>query len=117
MRTITVSAISVAIILMAGCDKAKSPDAVAQDVAAAEQKASTNNAAGKVDDKLVDLNNVAANDAYKLASAKADGDLKVALANCSAVGGDAQKTCKDQAESDYKSALAAAKTDSQAAKQ
>jgi hypothetical protein len=103
MRTITVSAISVAIILMAGCDKAKSPDAVAQDVA--------------VDDKLVDLNNVAANDAYKLASAKADGDLKVALANCSAVGGDAQKTCKDQAESDYKSALAAAKTDSQAAKQ
>lgn len=130
MRTVSIVAVSVAIILMAGCDKAKSPDAVAQDVAAAEQKASTEvakseqqvskdlgNAAGKVDDKLVDLNNVAANDAYKLASAKADGDLKVALANCSAVGGDAQKTCKDQAQADYKSTLAAAKAESQAAKQ
>jgi hypothetical protein len=130
MRTITLSAIAATIILMAGCNNAKSPDAVAKDVANAEQKASTENAnsenqvakdlnkaTDQVNDKLTDLNNVAAKDSYKLSSAKADGDLKVALANCNALDGDAQKTCKDQANADYKASIAVAKADSQAAKQ
>jgi hypothetical protein len=122
MRTLLSSAIVIAIFTMAGCDNAKSPDTVAKDVAKAEQKAARevansekdaakdlNKAAEKVDDKLVDFNNAAAKDAYNLAVAKADGDRKVAQANCQALGGDAQKACKDQAEADYSAAKANAK--------
>jgi hypothetical protein len=130
MRTLVTSAIAVSILLITGCNNAKSPDAVAKDVASAEQKASTEvansekdaskdlgKAADKVDDKLVDLNNAAAKDAYNLAVAKADGDRKVALANCSSLSGDAQKTCKDQASADYDAAKANAKAAAQADKQ
>jgi hypothetical protein len=129
MRTLLISAIAMSIVLITGCNKPKSPDAVAKDVAAAEQKASTEvansekyaskdlgKAAEKVDDKLVDFNNAAAKDAYNLALAKADGDRKVALANCSAASGDAQKACKDQADADYHAAVADAKAASQSEK-
>jgi hypothetical protein len=129
MRTL-LTAISLAVLLAAGCDSAKSPDTVAKDVAAAEQKAATevansekaaekdlNKAAEKVDDKLVAFNNAAAKDAYDLAVAKADGDRKVALANCLSLGGDAQKACKDQAEADYGAAKANAKAAAQSVKE
>lgn len=122
MRTLLASAIAVAVLATGGCDSAKSPETVAKDVAAAQQKAATelansekaaekdlNKAADKVDDKLVAFNNAAAKDAYDLAVAKADGDRKVALANCLSLGGDAQKACKDQAEADYGAAKANAK--------
>ena len=130
MRTLLTSAIAIAVLLIAGCDGAKSPETVAKDVAKAEQKAATevansekaaekdlNKAAGKVDDKLTDFNNAAAKDAYNLAVAKADGDRNVALANCLALGGDAQKTCKKQAEADYGAAKATAKADALSLKQ
>ena len=74
-------------------------------------------AADKVDDKLVAFNNDAAKDAYNLAVAKADGDRKVAIANCSALNGDAQKACKDQADADYSAAKASAKAVAQSEKQ
>jgi hypothetical protein len=122
MRTVLTSAIAIAVLIVAGCDSAKSPDTVAKDVATAQQKAAAevanseksaekdlNKAADRVDDTLVNFNNAAAKDAYNLAVAKADGDRKVALANCLALGGDAQKTCKDQAEADYGAAKADAK--------
>jgi hypothetical protein len=122
MRMVLTSAMAMAVLIIAGCDSAKSPDTVAKDVAAAQQKATaelTNSekaaekdltkAADKVDDTLVNLNNAAAKDAYNVAVAKADGDRKVALANCLALGGDAQKTCKQQAEADYGAAKANAK--------
>ena len=130
MRIFLTSAITLALALAAGCDKPKSPDAVAHDVAAAQQKASNElsssekdaskdigNAADKVGDKLTDLNNVAASDAQKVADAKADGDRKVALAQCTALAGDLQKKCKDQADADYAAAKANAKADAVAAKQ
>jgi hypothetical protein len=130
MRILMTSAMALCAVLAAGCDKPKSPDAVAHDVAAAEQKASTEvsnsekdaskdigNAADKVGDKLTDLNNVAAKDAQNIAFAKADGDRKVALAQCSALAGDAQKKCKDEADADYNAAKANAKADAVAAKQ
>jgi len=129
MRMLLTSAIAMTFMVVSGCNNAKSPDAVAKDVAAAEQKASTEvansekdaskdigKAADKVDDKLVDLNNAAAKDAYNLAVAKADGTRKVALANCSAASGDAQKACKDQADADYNAAVADAKASSQSEK-
>jgi hypothetical protein len=74
-------------------------------------------AADKVGDKLTDLNNAAAKDAENIALAQADGDRKVALAKCSALAGDAQKKCKDQADADYNAARANAKADAVAAKQ
>ena len=109
--------LSMAILMtlcVAACTDAKSPDTVDKDVAKAEQKASSevaksedsaakdlNGAARKVDDKLVAFNNTAAKDAYDLAMANADGDRKIALANCESASGDAQKQCKDQVEADY----------------
>jgi len=129
MRTVTISAIAMTFILVGGCDNAKSPDTVAKDVAAAEQKASTEvansekdaskdlgKAADRVDDKLVDLNNAAVRDAYNLTVAKADGNRKVAIANCLAASGDAQRACKDQADADYNAAVADAKAASQSDK-
>ena len=128
--TLLTPTIAVAIVLISGCNNAKSPDTVAKDVAAAEQKASTEvaksekdaskdlgKAADAVDDKLVAFNNEAAKDAYNLAVAKADGDRQVALAKCDASSGDAQKACKDQAEADYNAAKAAAKAAAQSEKQ
>ena len=130
MRTLLTAAIAATILALAGCNNPKSPDAVAKDVAVAEQKAAnevTNSekdaqkdldkASGKVDEKLVDFNNAAAKDAYNMAIAKADGDRKVALANCSAVAGNAQKACKDQADADYDAAKANAKAVALAEKQ
>src|ERR1700733_9191067 len=130
MRIVMTSALALCAVLAAGCDKPKSPDAVAHDVAAAEQKASNEvsssekdaskdigNGADKVGDKLTVLNNVAAKDAQNIAIAKADGDRRVALAKCSALAGDAQKKCKDEADADYNAAKANAKADAVAAKQ
>jgi hypothetical protein len=129
MRTLLIPTVA-AVLLLAGCNNAKSPETVAKDVAAAEQKASAEvastekeaskdlgNAADKVEDKLIDFNNAAAKDAYNLAVAKADGERKVALANCLAASGDAQKQCKTQAEDDYSAAKASAKAAAQSAKQ
>jgi hypothetical protein len=130
MRTLLASVVAMAVLATAGCDSAKSPETVSKDVAAAEQKAATevansekaaekdlNKAAENVDDKLIAFNNAAARDAYNLAVAKADGDRKVALANCLSVAGDAQKNCKDQAEADYGAAKANAKAAAQSVKE
>ena len=124
------SAITVSFVLVSGCNNAKSPDAAAKEVARAEQKAdaevskteeSASNdlgtAAGKVEDKVVAFNNTAAKDAYNRAVAQADGDRKVALAKCSALGGDDQKRCKEQADANYDAAKASAKATAQSEKQ
>lgn len=110
------------VTVMAGCDNAKSPDAVSKDVAAAQEKRASevadakqdaakdeNKAAAKVDDKTNDLNNASAKGAYDVAMAQADGDHKVAIQKCDALSGDAQKACKDQADAKYDLAKANAK--------
>ena len=130
MRLFLTSAVALTILMGAGCDRPKSPDAVARDVAEAQQKAAAEVArserdaskdvgksADKVDDRLTDLNNTAAKDSEKIDIAKADGDRKVALAKCNALAGDAQKMCKDVADADYNAAKANAKADAVAAKQ
>jgi hypothetical protein len=130
MRTLPISVIALTLFCVAACNNAKSPDTVAKDVAVAEQKASNEvadtqkdaskdigKAADKVDDKLADLNNTVASNAYSVAVAKADGDKKIALAKCDALAGDAQKSCKDQADADYTAAKANAKAAEVANKQ
>jgi hypothetical protein len=130
MRTLLSAAIAASFLIAAGCNNAKSPDAVSNDVAKAEQKGAAevaksednaaknlDSAAGKVDDKLVDFSNQAAKDAYNVTVAKADAQLKVALARCEGMSGDAQKSCKDQAQAEYDAAKANAKAAAQANKQ
>src|ERR1700743_3536134 len=107
---------------LGGCNNAKSPDTVAKDVAHDQAKRAAeganarqdaakdeNKAEAKVDDKTADLNNVDAKGAYDVAMAQADGDHKVAQQRCDALGGDAQKACKDQADAKYELAKANAK--------
>jgi hypothetical protein len=118
-----VTALSVlTVAVLAGCNNAKSPGAVTNDVAAAQQKAAENvadvrkdaskdnvSATDKVDDKSKDLNNVEAKGTHDVALARAEGSHKVALEKCNAVSGDAQSKCKDMADADYNAAKANAK--------
>jgi hypothetical protein len=123
MKTISTLTISVLLVTaMSACNNAKSPDAVANDVATAEQQAatkvsdaqksaakSTDSAETTVDEKTKDLNSAEAKGAYDVASAKADGDHNVAIEKCNALAGDAQKACKDQVDAKYDLAKANAK--------
>jgi hypothetical protein len=112
----------VALLCLAGCDNAKPPQAAANDADAAAQKASTNVAEARkdaaqddakmqaqVDDKTRALNNTQAKGAYDVAMKQAEGAHDVALERCKASSGDAQKSCKDQADADYDVAKAKAK--------
>jgi hypothetical protein len=97
-----------------GCNGAKSPAAVATDVAAARQQASVevtdaqrdaaktvDNAAANADNSSKDLTDATARAAYDVAVAKADGDYKVAIQQCSALTGEAKKSCKERADLAY----------------
>ena len=103
----------VAALVLAGCNKAESPDRVASDVAkataAAEKKderaeqqaektdATVTNDLAKDVDKANDKEvRTAADDAVT----QAEGENKIALAKCEALAGDAQKQCKDQANAE-----------------
>jgi predicted small secreted protein len=128
MREYLMPIFVVASLVLAGCNKAKSPDDVSKDIATAEQKASNEVAKSeeraksvldksyeKVNDQEVKFNNDAAHQLYNVAIAKADGNRKIALATCESQSGDAQKACKDQAEADYSAARADAKVSAEAA--
>jgi hypothetical protein len=106
-----------ATVLACGCNSAKSPAAVATDVAAARQQASTEvtdtrkdaaknveSAAANVDGSPKDLNDATARAAYDVAVAQADGDHNVAVQQCSALTGEAQKSCKERADAGYEQA-------------
>jgi nickel-dependent lactate racemase len=97
--------------LVCGCNSAKSPAAVATDVAAARQQASTevtdarkdaaknvDSAAANVDGSSKDLKAASAKAAYDVAAAQADGDHSIAIQQCSALTGEAQKSCNERAD-------------------
>ena len=111
--SLLLTAAVVAVFALAGCNKAESPDKVASDVAKAtasaekkderaEQSAEKTDASVTNDlSKDVDKANqkevrAAADDAVT----QAEGENKIALAKCEALGGDAQKACKDQANAE-----------------
>ncbi len=115
-------------LTLSGCNKARSPEDVAKDVAKAEQKANNevtkseeraqsalDKSYEKVNSQEIKFNNDAAHQTYNVEIAKADGNRKVALATCEAQSGDAQKACKDLAEADYLTARAVAKANAEAA--
>jgi predicted small secreted protein len=130
MREYLMPIFVVASLVLAGCNKSKSPEDVSKDVAKAEQKANNevtrsqeraqsalDKSYANVNDQEIKFNNDAAHQTYNVAIAKADGNRKVALANCESQSGSAQKACKDQAEADYRTARADARASAEAAVQ
>jgi hypothetical protein len=102
---------AIAMLGLAGCNKAEPPATVQEDVAKATDKAADSDA--KASDKLASADATANKDVAN-AEAKADskttdaagdavitqaeGDRKVALAKCEALSGTAQKDCKKAAD-------------------
>jgi hypothetical protein len=106
MKKILVSvacAVSIACALSA-CDRAKSGAQVAKDTNAAEEKAAEN-----IDRSERDATHVAAVQNQQMADTEAEGAYRVALAQCEALSGVAQKSCRDQADANYQLAKASAK--------
>ncbi len=93
-----------ALLAAAACNNAKSPDKVADNVAAANQSASKEVAKAQREEQKD-----SSSDSYDVAVARADGDHKVAIQKCDALEGHDQKVCKDQADADYEAAKANAK--------
>jgi hypothetical protein len=111
-----------ALLCLSACQKAESPDKVQEDVAKAQSTAADENA--KADEKVKQVEADAAKDrsdalakvADKSVGALADsavtqveGETKIALAKCEALEGDAQKSCKDQANAHLDAVKAKAK--------
>lgn len=97
-------------LALSGCNKAEPPDKVAKDVSNATASAEKNERAQEKDAKAdaaaqndivngldkagTKEANAAANDMVT----QAEGENKIARAKCEALAGDAQKSCKDQAD-------------------
>jgi hypothetical protein len=110
------------LIGLSACNKAESPEKVQADVAKAKSDAAQEDA--KADEKVKQVEAEAAKDradagvkaadksvgaVVDSAVTQAEGDTKVALAKCEALQGDAQKTCKDQANAHLDAVKAKAK--------
>jgi len=108
-----------AIMLLGGCNNAKSPSTVAKDVNSASQSAeektakAEQQAAEKVASADKDVRNdqrneqhVAAVQGEDVAQTRAKGERDIALAKCEALSGERQQACKDQANARYDMAVA-----------
>jgi hypothetical protein len=106
MRSIGISLLGAAAMLaLAACNNAKSPDTEAKDLAAARQSASQ-----EVADAQRDAQKDASKDAYGVAMAQAEGNHKIAMQKCDSLQGHDQDMCKQQADADYDAAKANAKS-------
>ena len=104
------AALGCSLLALGGCNQAKSPDKVNADVAKATADAETRDSraeeraektdASVTNDLNKDVDNANAREARAAADdvvTQAEGENKIALAKCEALGGDAQKNCRDQA--------------------
>jgi len=120
--TLSFALLASALLGLSACNQAKSPDTVQADVAKAQSDAVADNA--KADENVKQVEAQAAKDradalakvADKSVGAIADsavteaeGDTKIALAKCQALQGEAQKTCKDEANAHLDAVRAKAK--------
>ena len=120
---ITCAILGSALLCLSGCNNAKPPEKVQDDVAKAQAQAAEDNA--KADEKVKQVEAQSAKDradavakvADKSVAALADsavteaeGETKVALAKCEALEGDAQKSCKDAANAHLDEVKARAKS-------
>jgi hypothetical protein len=110
------------LIGLSACNKAEAPEKVQADVAKAQSDAADANA--KADEKVKQVEADAAKDradalakvadksvgaVVDSAVTEAEGQTKVALAKCEAMEGDAQKSCKDNANAHLDAVKAKAK--------
>ncbi len=122
MRIAALVTLSLAATMLAACDSPKSSAQVASDTVAAERAAADNTAKAQqradariasaradVRDEQRDLAHVDAVEGQRISDAQAEGDYKVAQAQCESLGGATQKACLDQANADYEVARARAK--------
>jgi len=111
-----------ALLSVAACNKAEPPEKVQEDVAKAQSNAMEDNA--KADEKVKQVEADAAKERADALTKEADksvgaiadsavveaeGDTKIALAKCQALEGDAQKACKDAADTHLDAVRAKAK--------
>jgi hypothetical protein len=111
---------------LAACNKREAPAQVNADVARAEAAKAENVSDALVDQAVVEAKTSAdavsvdpdnrgsaieerAEEAYKVALAKAEGDMKIATQACDALASGAQPACKQKAEGVYDVAKAQAK--------
>jgi hypothetical protein len=120
--TFVVTVALLATCMLAACNPAKNSEQVAKDTANAENTASENaakaeqSAGDKVnsaqtvvrDEKTAEAH-TAAVEAAKVADTKAQGEHKVALAQCESLNGEPRKACKEQADTAFQVAEAEAK--------
>ena len=121
-RALSCALLASALLCLSACNKAESPEKVQADVAKAQSNAVEENA--KADEKVSQVEAEAAKDradalakvADKSVDAivdsavtQAEGETQIALAKCQALGGDAQKTCKDEANAHMDAVRAKAK--------
>jgi hypothetical protein len=66
-----------------------------------EAEKKIDSAEANADGSSKDLNEASAKAAYDVAVAQADGDHNVAIQQCSALTGEAQKSCKERADARY----------------
>ena len=120
--TLSCALLASALLCLSACNKAQSPEDVQANVAKAQSNAVEENA--KADEKVKQVEAEAAKDradaltkvADKSVGAivdsavtQAEGDTKIALAKCRALAGDAQKSCKDEANAHLDAVKAKAK--------
>jgi hypothetical protein len=118
-RTVMLALVTASVLN--ACYQAKTPDQVAKDTAAAENTATEHAAKveqgadeklhgtqAAVHDEEAAAAHTRAVENVKVTEAQAEGTHKVALAQCESLSGEAQKACKDQADSAYRTATAQA---------
>jgi len=118
----TCALLASALLGLSACNRAKAPEDVQADVAKAQSNAVEDNA--KADEKVRQVEAEAPKDRSDAlakvadksvdviadsAVTQAEGDTKIALAKCQALEGDAQKTCKDEANAHLDAVKAKAK--------
>jgi hypothetical protein len=122
MRSIGASILVITLVSLAGCNQAKSPDAVQRDVNSAassgeksiaraerREQRTDNSAEQNAANALNRDTDKEVNAALNTALAHAEAEHKVALAQCEGYSGDQQKSCKAQADAAWEDAKARAK--------
>jgi predicted small lipoprotein YifL len=122
-RMASTAAVVLLLGTLQGCHRKTSPVATPADVASAQQEAQHEIEQAQIEARKdvkseakimgADSKDVArarVTGAFDIAMARADGDHKVAVEKCMTLEPSAQQSCKDQADVDYQSAAAKAKT-------
>jgi hypothetical protein len=111
-KLLAILASSLSLATLAGCNKAEAPANNAADVAEARQEANQDldearkEASEEMGSAAADMRE----SSQDVEEARIEGEHKVAMEQCEALPGEAQKSCKDTAEATYESAKERLKT-------